>query len=214
MIKLVIFDLDGTLLNTIDDLSKCGNHILAKYGLPTHSVDAYKYFVGKGMRTLIDKATPVDISSNLKARIYDDFFAYYQEHKTDNTAPYLGIIETLENLQAKGIAVAVASNKTHAAMPALMAHYFPTISFSAAIGHREGVPLKPDPTIVLEILEMTNLANEEILYVGDTQVDMQTAGAANLASVGVLWGFRGREELEIAGAHYIIDKPNELLNLV
>ncbi len=214
MIKLVIFDLDGTLLNTIDDISRCTNHILAQYELPTHNLNAYKYFVGKGMETLIERATPNNISSSLKARVLADFLAYYQKHNTDYTAPYSGIIEMLETLQQRGIAVAIASNKTHAAMPALIAHYFPTITFLAATGHKKGVPLKPDPTIVEEIINMSDVSKENILYVGDTQVDMQTAEAAQLTSVGVLWGFRDRNELETAGAKHIIEKPNELLNIV
>ncbi len=214
MIQLVIFDLDGTLLNTIDDIAICTNHVLAQYELPTHEVDAYKYFVGKGFDFLIDKAIPEGTSTTLRNRVLEDFSAYYQEHKTDNTDLYPGITPALEALQARGIALAIASNKTHAAMPALVAHYFPTINFIAALGNKPGVPLKPDPTVVNNIITEVNVPLENMLYVGDTQVDMKTAEAAHLTSVGVLWGFRGKEELLEAGAQHIIENPMQLLDLV
>lgn len=214
MIKLVIFDLDGTLLNTLEDLKECTNYILRKYQFPEHPLDQYRYFVGNGITVLIEKAVPEGTPKELKKQILKEFLAYYDIHKADVTAPYPGIVDLLEQLQERGIQIAVASNKIHDAMAPLMAHYFPTIQFLAAYGSKEGVPPKPDPQIVEDIISLTNLDHSQILYVGDTKVDMDTAHHANLKAVGVLWGFRDRDELEGANADYIISKPEELLQLV
>lgn len=214
MIKLVIFDLDGTLLNTLEDLKECTNYILRKYHFPEHPLDSYRFFVGNGITVLIEKAIPVGTSEELKKQILQEFLAYYDLHKADFTAPYPGIVSLLENLQKRGIQIAVASNKIHEAMDPLMEHYFPSIDFLAAYGSKEGVPPKPHPQIVEDIISMTNYEHSEILYVGDTKVDMDTAHSAKLKAVGVLWGFRDREELEGARADYIISKPEELLLLI
>lgn len=214
MIKLVIFDLDGTLLNTLEDLKECTNYILRKYHFPEHPLDSYRYFVGNGITVLIEKAIPPGTSDQLKKQILQDFLVYYDIHKADITKPYPGIVSLLETLQDKGIQLAVASNKIHEAMAPLMKHYFPSIDFLAAYGSKEGVPPKPHPQIVEDIISLTNLDHSQILYVGDTKVDMDTAHHANLKAVGVLWGFRDRDELEGANADFIISKPEELLQLI
>ena len=215
MIKLIIFDLDGTLLNTIDDLADSCNHVLAAHGLPTHETAEYNYFVGNGIRKLVERAIPAGhrTPENIQA-IYDDFMDYYQRHSADKTAPYEGIIETLEQLESMGIKAAVASNKAQVAMAPLLSHYFPTVRWAAAYGQREGVPTKPAPQIVYDILETAGVKKEEALYIGDTGTDMETAANAGLYKVGAAWGFRTREELTANGADVIIDKPEELLDVL
>ena len=235
MIKLVIFDLDGTLLNTLDDLADCTNCVLQKNGYSTHEIDAYKYFVGNGVAMLVQRALPKETSEATYSKVLNDFMAHYELHKADKTAPYAGIVETLEKLQEKGILLAVATNKPHELLSDLMHYYFPTIKWTAVFGNRKDVPIKPNPQIVYDILEVaqkaegvkdrrsegvrsdkffSNIDKENVLYVGDTAVDMETAQNAGITKVGVLWGFRTKEELEQAHADYIIEKPQELLSLI
>ncbi|MDR2868485.1 MAG: HAD family hydrolase [Bacteroidales bacterium] len=214
MIRLIIFDLDGTLLNTIDDLAHCCNYILRKYRLPEHEIDAYRYFVGNGIPKLIERILPASLQHDVafKERVLDEFLSYYEKHKSDLTAPYQGITELLLELQQRKIAIAVASNKVQAAIPPLLAYYFPQITFVAALGQREGIPLKPDPQIAFDIMKIADVAQENVLYVGDTGVDMQTANNANVIGIGALWGFRTEEEIRDAGAKHVIHTPQELLN--
>ena len=214
MIKLVIFDLDGTLLNTIDDLADCTNYVLKKRGFPIHEVEDYKYFVGNGVVKLLQRALPKDISETAFSEIHRDFMHYYEMHKEDKTAPYTGMIETLEKLQSKGILLAVATNKPHELLPNLMQRFFPTIKWVAVLGNRKETPIKPHPQIVYDILEVSQVDKKEILYIGDTATDMETAQNAGATKVGALWGFRTREELEQAHADYIIEKPEEIINLI
>jgi len=222
MIKLIIFDLDGTLLNTLDDLADCTNYVLQQNGYPTHQTDAYKYFVGNGVEVLLRRALPKEITENRFSEILPQFLNYYELHKAHKTAPYEGIVETLEMLQKKEILLAVGTNKPHNLLPELMHHYFPTIKWAAVFGNRKDVPIKPDPQIVYDILEdvqsrrdvACRVSTEEILYVGDTAVDMETAQKAGIIKVGVLWGFRTKEELEKAYADYVIEQPQQLLNLL
>jgi len=221
MIRLIIFDLDGTLLNTIDDLADCTNYVLIKNGFPTHEVEAYKYFVGSGVVKLLERALPKDISETAFSEIYEEFLHYYEIHKEDKTVPYAGMVETLEKLQEKGIMLAVATNKPHELLPDLMQRFFPTIRWAAVFGNRKGVPVKPNPQIVYDILNAiivsdtwSCVATNEILYVGDTAVDMETAKNAGIIKIGALWGFRTKEELENADANYIIEHPLSLLSIV
>jgi phosphoglycolate phosphatase len=218
MIKLVIFDLDGTLLNTLDDLADCTNHVLQKNGYPTHETDAYKYFVGNGVAMLVQRALPKETIETTYSKILNDFMNHYELHKADKTAPYAGIVETLEKLQEKGILLAVATNKPHELLSDLMCHYFPTIKWAAVFGNRKDVPIKPNPQVVYDILEACrdaayHISKNDILYVGDTAVDMETAQNVGITKVGVLWGFRTKKELEQAHADYIIERPQELVNL-
>jgi phosphoglycolate phosphatase len=220
MVKLIIFDLDGTLLNTLDDLADSTNHILQKHGFPTHETEAYKYFVGNGVAMLVRRALPKDTPETTYSEILDEFRNYYELHKEDKTAPYSGIIETLEKLQQKEILLSVATNKPHELLPDLMRHFFPTIKWAAVFGNRVGVPIKPEPQIVYDIINIIGkdeaclVSMNEILYVGDTAVDMETAKNAGITKVGALWGFRTKEELENADADYIIEKPQKLLKLI
>lgn len=206
---LVIFDLDGTLLNTLDDLAAAGNYVLANHGFPIHPVEAYKQFVGNGIRKLVERAVPQKVLENIDLEsLFQEFMAYYSAHKMDKTMPYNGIIKLLEWLQNKGIKLAVASNKAHEAMEPLMQHYFPTIRFDVVLGHKDGANPKPSPDIVLQIMAELGETTKTTLYVGDSNVDMETAANANLPKIGVLWGFRSRDELVDAGADYLLQQPN------
>lgn len=215
MKKLVIFDLDGTLLNTIADLAESTNYALNKNGFPTHEVSAYNYFVGNGINKLFERALPetARTEENLQL-IRQDFLWYYGAHNTDHSRPYPGIPELLAQLQAAGLLLAVASNKYQAGASKLIAYYFPEIHFAQVFGQREGVPTKPDPTVVYDILSATQVAKEEVLYVGDSGVDMQTAINGGLTACGVTWGFRPRAELERFHPAHIVDSPAEILALV
>jgi phosphoglycolate phosphatase len=216
MIKLIIFDLDGTLLNTLDDLADCTNFVLQQNEYPTHKIDAYKYFTGNGVEILLRRALPPEISELEFHKILQQFLAYYELHKADKTAPYKAMTETLEELQNNGVLLAVATNKPHHLLPELMPCYFPTIKWAAVFGNRKEVPIKPNPQIVYDIMRATapNLPAHQILYAGDTAVDMETAQNAGIKKVGVLWGFRTKEELIRANADYIIEHPQQLINLV
>ncbi len=210
--RLVIFDLDGTLLNTIDDLASSANYALRQHGYPEHALSAYRYFVGNGITKLIERALPEAARQpETILQLREDFVTYYQQHKTDRTRPYPGIPELLEQLHAQGILLGVASNKYHQGTIELIRHYFGETLFSIVLGQRENIPTKPDPTIVFEILQATRQAASQTLYIGDSGVDMQTARNAGLVSIGVCWGFRPRQELEEQGACHLVDHPQEIL---
>lgn len=216
MVKLVIFDMDGTLLNTLDDLADSCNHILQQYGYPTYPVEAYKYFVGNGIRKLIERTVPEDVLQNpeLLHAIESDFLAYYTLHKVDKTAPYKGMVSVLNQLQSKNIQIAVASNKIHREITPLLDYFFPSIKFAAAIGQKPGIPTKPNPDVVYEILSQTQIKKEDTLYLGDTAVDMKTGKRAGIYTIGVLWGFRTEKELLDNGADELIHEPEDLLPLI
>lgn len=215
MKKLIIFDLDGTLLNTIADLAQSTNYALQKLGFPTHETDSYRFMVGNGINKLFERALPEgEKSPENVLRVRAEFLPYYNIHNADLSTPYPGIPELLLALHQRGIQMAVASNKYQAATERLIPHYFPQIPFAAIFGQREGIPVKPDPTIVHDILQINGTAPEEVLYVGDSGVDMQTALQAGVTACGVTWGFRPRTELEAFHPQYIIDSPEEILHLI
>lgn len=211
MKKLVIFDLDGTLLNTIADLALSTNYALNKLGYPTHEVEAYNFMVGNGINKLFERALPEGEKTEENVlRVRKEFVPFYDMHNADESRPYPGIPELLSHLQDAGIQVAVASNKYQAATQKLIAHYFPTIKFTAVFGQRDGVNVKPDPTIVFDILKIANIEKNDVLYVGDSGVDMQTAANAGVTACGVTWGFRPRAELEEFNPAYIVDSAKEI----
>lgn len=216
MKKLVIFDLDGTLLNTTEDIAAATNYALALYGYPTHTSRVIKSFVGNGINKLFERALPEGYKSEEEVlKIRAAFIPYYNEHGADFTMPFEGMVELLYTLQRLGIKLAVASNKYEQATKALIETFFPEIDWCAVKGQREGVPTKPDPTIVDEILAAAEITDRsEVMYVGDSGVDMQTAINAGLDAIGVTWGCRSREELESFKPMAVVDKAEEIFNLI
>ena len=215
MKKLVIFDLDGTLLDTIADLAESANYALKQLGYPTHDVETIRTFVGNGINKLLERALPsYEQTEENVIRMRSHFVPYYDVHNADLSSPYPGIVNLLEDLQAKGIQIAVASNKYQAATVKLVKQYFPNIDFVEILGQREGINVKPDPTIVFDILKKAKVSFEETLYVGYSGVDMQTAINAGIDAVGVTWGFRPRAELESFQPMGLIDKAEELLGFI
>lgn len=218
MKRLVIFDLDGTLLDTVEDLGRAVNYVLEQRGLPQHTMDEYRYFVGNGVRLLVERALTASLGAHPDATqvesVLTDFLAYYMEHKSDHTKPYPGIGEVINSLTSRGIKVAVASNKFIDGTRGLVARFFPSVNFASVLGQREGVPVKPDPQIVYDILAEASVKAADALYVGDTNIDMRTAAAAGVESVGVEWGFRTKEELVLAGAVHMVSEPQEILKLI
>jgi phosphoglycolate phosphatase len=215
MKKLVIFDLDGTLLDTIADLAESANYALKQLGYPTHPTEVIRTYVGNGINKLLERALPATEQTEANVmRMRTHFIPYYDAHNADLSAPYPGITALLEALQAKGLMIAVASNKYQEATAKLVKHYFPIIRFVEVLGQREGINVKPDPTIVHDILEKAGVSQAETLYVGDSGVDMQTALNAGVDAVGVTWGFRSRTELEGFCPMGLIDEAEELLRFV
>ena len=207
----VIFDLDGTLLNTLDDLAAAGNYSLSVLGFPLHATDNYKQMVGNGVIKLISRMLPERARTPaIEALAFSLFDKFYKCHMMDYTAPYPGIMELLDSLRAYNIPLAVASNKSHEYVGPIVERYFPGY-FSFVHGKREGVPSKPDPSLVMEILNAP--AMQTPLYCGDSHVDMLTAHNAGLLACGVLWGFREREELAVA-ADFLLETPAELQKLI
>ena len=213
--RLVIFDLDGTLLNTIADLAVATNEALRTMGYPTHAEEVIQTFVGNGVSKLLERSMPLDkrTEENI-ALVRRHFMAYYDQHNADLSTPYPGISEMLSRLQEDGVMLAVASNKYQSATEKLIARYFPHINFVCVLGQRQGIPVKPSPDIVLEIMEKANVSRSDTLYVGDSGVDMQTAINAGIDAVAVSWGFRPRAELEAFRPHAIIDGAGDLLMLL
>ena len=213
--RLAIFDLDGTLLDTIGDLAVACNTVLALRGLPQHSYAEYCGFVGNGIMRLVERALPEPLRTPENVALARaDFVRYYTEHIDTYTRPYEGIPALLAELTRRGVQLAVASNKFQAGTEKLVARFFPDIRFAAVLGQREGIPLKPDPAVAEEILTLTGVARDEALFVGDSGIDILTAQAAGIRSAGVAWGFRARAELEEAGADHIVERAEELLAIL
>lgn len=214
MKKLVIFDLDGTLLNTIADLGIATNYALEQCGFPTHPISAYPKFVGSGVRKLMERVLPESVRSEEQVETMLPYFReFYDAHMTCDTRPYSGIPELLAQLNERGIGVAVASNKYQVAVEKLIRHYFPDITWAAIEGQKEGVPVKPDPSIVFEILGKHPTPKADVLYVGDSGIDMETARRACVDSAGVTWGFRPVAELREYRADNIIEVPSAILRI-
>ena len=211
MKRLVIFDLDGTLLNTITDLGKACNYALESLGFASHPIQAYAYMVGNGVRNLMKKAHP-DADEETVDKLLEKFKEYYDEHCLDTTKPYPGINELLQTLKERGVAMAVASNKYEEATKKIIKGCFPDVEFVAVEGQCEGRHKKPDPSIIFSILEKYPVAKREIIYVGDSAVDIETAKRACVESIGVSWGFRSVAELRKAYADHIVMQPSEILD--
>lgn len=211
--KAVIFDLDGTLVNSLDDLADSVNKVLASYNLPVYDVESYKYRVGNGIRKLMERSLPAD-KQNLLDEALEKFKAIYAEHNLDKTRPYDGIIELLQKLQARSIKLGVCTNKHDEAAKDIIRILFGDKVFDQIIGDKKGLKRKPDPGKVLAIAKNWGIKPQEIVYLGDSGVDMQTAVNAGMLAVGVLWGFRTADELNANGADILISSPLELLTAV
>ncbi len=210
--KVAIFDLDGTLLNTIDDLGMACNHALSRFGYPIHSAEEYPHLVGNGVNRLIMRALPeTEKTEENVLRLREVFIPYYNSHNKVHTRPYNGIEKVLEEMKSKGWLLAVASNKYQAATEDLIRHYFPNI-FDIVLGEREGRPRKPDPQIVHDIIGSRKLTT--VIYIGDSDVDMQTALNAGVPAVACTWGFCTRETLLQYNPQYIIDNPKHILTII
>ena len=214
-LRSILFDLDGTLLNTLEDLGTSLNNVLERDGHPTHTMDTYRLFVGEGAERLVFRALPPHKrEENTICRYLQAFKEEYAYHWNVRIRPYPGITELLDDLTNRGTQLAVLSNKPHEYTVKCVSELLPNWTFDVVFGQRDSVRRKPDPAGALEIVSVLEIAPEECVFVGDTGVDMKTAVAAGMVPVGVTWGFRSREELEENGAEVIIDHPSELLQVL
>ncbi len=207
--QAVLFDLDGTLVNTLEDIAGAMNFALNRFGLPPWPVDAYRYLVGNGARRLAERA--VRDRAELTEPVLAVYQRRYETHCEVRSAPYPGIPRLLSALSEKGLQLCVFSNKPDADTRHIIRHYFPSQPFRLVYGQREGIPVKPDPRGALDIAREMAIPPEEFLYLGDTGIDMTCASRAGMIPVGVLWGFRDRSELEKSGARICLASPEELL---
>lgn len=212
MRKFYIFDLDGTLLNTLDDLWASVNHSLAQNYLPPRSKEEVRSFLGNGAKELLRKSVPSDCDTQTFEQVFSCFRQHYVAHAMDTTRPYEGVIELLAQLKNKGIRTAIVSNKPDAAVQELYHHFFEDV-VDIAIGECPEVRRKPSPDMLLKALEQLGCSQEDALYVGDSEVDIATASNSGLPCISVSWGFRDRDFLLSHGATVIIDHPSELLNI-
>jgi phosphoglycolate phosphatase len=211
----VLFDLDGTLLDTLQDIAESANRVLHERGLPTYNQEAYKHFVGDGVEMLIIRALPDEKRDPEMIRsLKESFREDYASNWKNSTAPYPGVLRMLEELRARGMKLAVLSNKPESFTQQCVEEFFPRDTFQAVHGQREDGPLKPDPATALEIADTLGLRPERILYVGDTGVDMETAVNAGMYPAGALWGFRPWYQLQRCGARSLLNRPEEVLELV
>ena len=214
MYTTYIFDLDGTLLDTLDDLAASVNYALRTHEMPAHSIDDVRRFVGNGVRKLMERAVPDGADNPLFEEAFATFRQHYMTHSLDTTRPYKGVPETLAALKARGCRLAVVSNKMMAATQSLCSHFFPN-TIEVAIGEHEaeGIRKKPAPDTVIAALDALGVGKERAVYVGDSDVDIQTARNSGLPCISVLWGFRDRDFLKQHGAESFISTPSELIDV-
>lgn len=214
MIKAVIFDLDGTLVNSLKDLCDSTNYALKKHGFVEHAEKEYNYLVGEGMVRLIKQALPEnERETETFQTVFDEFYSHYRHHYLDKTAPYENIHKSIEQLKAAGIKLAVVSNKADEMTKKVVEKFF-NGDFTIVSGKKENYPTKPDPTLTLDIIKELGVTPNECAFIGDSGVDMLTAKNSGCKAVGVLWGFRLREELEENGAEYLLENANEIAPLI
>jgi len=206
-----IFDLDGTLLDTLQDLATSVNYTLRQHDMPEHSIDDIRRFVGNGVRKLMERAVPDGAQNPLFESAFATFRQYYMQHSLDTTRPYDGIPEMLDELKRRGCRIAVVSNKMMAATQELIAHFFPQIEVAIGEHEAEGIRKKPAPDTVREALRQLGVTTKNAVYVGDSDVDIETAYNSGLPCISVLWGFRDRDFLLSHGATTLISRPEELL---
>lgn len=207
---LVIFDMDGTILNTLEDLADSLNATLCHFHYPEHTIEEVCSFVGNGIRLLIERGVPKGLKASQIDKVYDYFMIYYQEHCADKTKPYDGIRETIQKLRDAGIKTAVVSNKADCAVKELAEQYFQGL-FDVAVGEREGILKKPAPDGVNDVLRQLGVARNRAIYVGDSEVDVATAQNAQMDSLIVKWGFRKEDFLKEHGAKTLISNPEEIV---
>lgn len=205
--RLIIFDMDGTILNTLDDLKNCLNYALDKNDYPVRSMDEVRNFVGNGIHKLIERGVPENTTDHDIERVFDDFNIYYKEHCMDLTKPYDGVVELLGRLRERGYLTAVVSNKLDFAVQELVDRFFKGL-FNIAVGEKSGVPKKPAPDSVFNIMNELSVDKSQTVYIGDSEVDLATAENAGIDSIIVEWGFRDREFLEGRGAKTFASTPD------
>ncbi|BDD87202.1 HAD family hydrolase [Desulfofustis limnaeus] len=208
----LLFDLDGTLIDSLADIADAVNETLGLFNLPLHPLDAYRRFVGDGVQMLLRRALPQSLAERPPERFVETFQELYRAHLNRKTRPYRGIADALQQLQQRMVPLAVLSNKPDELAKLCVHRFFPSIAFSLVFGQRDGVPRKPDPAAALSIARALQVPVELCGFVGDSAVDMATGKAAGMTCIGVEWGFRERAELEAAGADVIIDQPEALLH--
>ncbi len=215
MYKYVIFDLDGTILNTLEDLAAATNWVCARHGWPAHTLEEYRRFVGNGAPKLLERVVPegVPVTHALRRVTLEEFTQRYNAHKEDKTTAYPGVPELVRRLREAGVTLAVLSNKPHEAAWPVVERYYPGL-FHRVQGALPDVPVKPDPTLLRRLMEDLGASQEDTLFVGDSNVDIRTAKNGGLVSCGVLWGFRTRAELEAEGADHLAAAPEELGDLI
>lgn len=211
--ELAIFDMDGTILNTLEDLTDTLNYALRKNNYPEHSIDDVRRFVGNGIPRLIERGVPAGTDEKAVSRVYTDFIEYYKIHCADKTKPYDGILELIRRLRGAGCRTAVVSNKADVAVQELCTQYFDGL-FDYAVGDREGILKKPAPDSVNEVLNYLQIERKKAVYIGDSEVDIATAQNAYMNSIIVSWGFRKTEFLKEQGAEVIVDHPAEVAELI
>ena len=211
--KAIIFDLDGTLIDSIIDIALCANIVLKEFNLPTHEIDAYRNFVGGGALFLIENCMPKNSSKQQISEVLERFKIVYDNEEHDNTKPYEGIYDLLKSLIKQNIKVGVLSNKPHYFTCKYIEEFFKDLELDEIHGQKEKIPRKPHPIGAIEIANSFNISCENIFFVGDSDVDMKTAKNANMKAVGVEWGFRGPKELIENGADYIVKTPKDILEL-
>lgn len=211
--KTVIFDLDGTLLNTLDDLAAATNYALAQHGLPQRTTEEVRWFVGNGIKKLIERAVPGGTSDMVQEEVYATFNAYYKQHCNDATQAYSGVMELLTALRRRGCKTAIVSNKADYGVQELVQRYF-AANLDAACGERAGIAKKPAPDMLLAVMQKLGAEPQTTIYVGDSDTDLETARNAGVPCIGACWGFRGREFLVQHGAELLAETPGEVLELV
>ena len=213
--KGIIFDLDGTLVNSLEDIADSMNNVLQRYGFPSHELQAYKHFIGNGLKNLVREALPeASKDEKLIIRCFDSMMEEYRNNCINKTQPYDGIIELLNELVTREIKLAVFSNKVDDLTKKVVMTLLPNYNFEVVIGSSAEIPRKPNPLGAFLISQQLRISPEELIYVGDTDVDMKTANSAGMFAVGALWGFRTKEELASNGAKYLLNHPLELIQVL
>ncbi len=212
--KAIIFDLDGTLIDSLEDIAVCMNQVLKELNLPYYEIEDYKYFVGGGISILVDNALDKDIAQEIKDEVTSRFKEVYDQKLHKKTLPYEGIYELLDELEKLDFKIGILSNKPHEFTVQYANNLFSKYNMPEVHGQKEEIPKKPNPIAAINIANIFQTPCEEVYFVGDTMVDMQTAKNAGMIAVGVLWGFRDEKELRDNGADFIVSKPSEIIDLL